>query len=227
MTRYALVALSAVCLTGVAQAQPISVSYGGGQVKATQAACARKAVGAMTAEKFARAGVTEDGHALGWTDSTTVLVMTVPQQDDNVAAIVLAAGRDQKEAERLRHAVLNYLGGKPDVEGAPAKVVSKVEGTKAPSVRWLTRSRDAVATVKYFVPVASLHLEKRGYNVFSEPGKTVVLGADGQRAAVTFAAPGTSALKIQFAFAAFGSDDEACERMCKPFSEAVFQTLFD
>jgi hypothetical protein len=231
MPRFVLAALAAALLGASSQAQPYAIHMGGGPVKATPGLCARKAVEAMGKEKFLYACVTEDGHALGWTASTTVLVWVLPQREEGqTAAIILAAGRDNEEAGRLRIAVRNYMVEAPTNPGAPevfCPLVAFGRETTAPSVRWKLETRDAVGTAKHFVPVASLAFEKQGWKIFTEPGKQYVLGAEAHRVATALMAPGSHALKLEFAFAVFGDDEEACGRVAEQLHSSITKMLFD
>jgi hypothetical protein len=229
MPRTVLALLAAAFLAASARAQPFALHVGGGAVKLTPDQCARKAVEAMgVKEKFHYAAVGDDGHAFGWNDAATVVVLVQPQAlDGHTAVFIFAARRDNKEAERLNHAVRVHIFEGPTNPDAPDEVCSaEAKTSRAPWFSWRVEERPAVSTAKYFKPVASLALEKRGYR-HANPFGEMVLGTDGVRVAGAFVHPGASALKLAHATVTFGDDEDECDRLASSLLSGVLKALYD
>lgn len=228
MPRFFVAVLLTALLGGPTQAQSMGINIWGGGIKATPAQSARKAVEAMAREKCLYACVTEEGHALGWTEHTTILVLMLPQvEEDRTTAILFTAGRDQ-EAVRLRHALTSYLQNAPINPNAP-EVYSSPDAfgkeTRAPEVNWRLELREAFSTAKYLVPVASLVFEKRGFVTQNEAGKPFVLGAEMDRVGAVLLAPGPNGLKLFFASVAFSEEGKSCGRLCEQIHHETLKIL--
>jgi hypothetical protein len=227
-------ALAAALLVPHAPAQSppahtLTLNIGG--LKLTPEQCARRAVEAMgTKQKFLYAGTAGEGRAWGWNETTTVVVMAFPQPVEGfVHAVVLAAGTDPKEVERLRNSVAEYVaGGAPD-PATPEVICSPDLGLKrstAPCVDWQVQPRDAVSTVKFFQPVAGLMFEKRGCQ-HNNIGPNVALGGNQQGVSALFVLPGSSAVKLHFAAVTFCTEEDDCKRIGNHLLSAVIKTIYE
>ena len=146
---FLLAAVVAPAVSAEARADgTLGLSMGYDNRKITREECARKAVEAMAEKhKFPFAEVTEDGNARGWNDKTNVLVMSFPMPDpERVFVVVVAAGMEAAETERVRVAVISPDEARLTRRIDPEAHDHYLRGRSS----WNTRTPEGVATALDF-----------------------------------------------------------------------------
>jgi hypothetical protein len=221
-----------VVLGGAARANgPNSLHYGGDTRKMTREACAQKAVEAMgVKERFCFAEVTPDGNARGWSDKTAVLVLSAPTPvKENVFFLVIVAGKDNAEAERLRNVIRTHILDGPHDPGVPTRFGPE-EGTAPPPPLALClqgETRTIISPLRFFEAVASIVLEKRGFGTKAE-GKMLVVGGNPQQmAALAILTPTASGLSVRLNVVAITADKASAEDLAKELLQGMVKVFYE
>lgn len=208
---------------------PITVSVGYDNRKMTREACSRKAVEAMGAKaKFPFAEVTADGNARGWDAKTTVAVLSFPMPDaERVFVMIVAAGGDAKQVERVRDVVKSHVFDGPYNPETPTRVAPP-DGHIMPrpcTLCWKSEDRGAVNLLRLYDAAAAITLEKKGFQTHQVQGK--VLGASPTQGVVAFVAPTASAAtaRLNVVFATPG--EESGEKTAEEILTRITKTLYD
>lgn len=179
--------------------QPLAMHWGSDWRKMTRKVCATKAVEAMgIKEKFIAAEINSEGDVFGYTENASAVVYTVPLRD-GVEIYVVVAGRDTKEAERLRNAIRTHVFDGPYNSKVPAKIVTKDTKRKsaAPLIhlggdaRPLTRSEFSLA--------ASTSMQRQGMQTSVQQQGAIVAGTKASAEAAAFyleTKPGTGYISL-------------------------------
>lgn len=212
------------------ESQPAQALHVGGSVVPTRPQqCALRAMHALAVqEQFPFATIREDGHVLAWNDRISVLVLIFPHQDSSTLHIVLTAGRDGKEADRLRNVVRERIASPSNAPDTTPTLVydESALDSKAPWIHYLVQPKPAVSTLKYYQPVTSLLLEKRGFQVMNA-NNNLMLGGDINRVVALFAVPGKSAVSVNLGTVVADEDRAAADRLCEQFFNGVQKLLYD
>jgi hypothetical protein len=193
----------------------------------TRETCARKAVQLMAKEHFLYAGVDKEGNVRGWSAKASVAVVPLPNPD-GVFFLVVAAGSDCAEAERLRNVIRAQLLEAPLDPNAP-RLVGKVDPerrAKVPAIRWRVRQQSLVRTMQYFAGGAGIVLEKEGINV-AQSDNGFVLGAGRGCVASVWTAPGPNALTVHLGGLAVGWDDATARQRADALCRAIVKLLYE
>jgi hypothetical protein len=230
-----MVRLVAALVVAVASAQavradgPVAVSVGYDTRKMTRESCGRKAVEAMGAKaKFPFAEVTVDGHARGWDARTTVMVLSFPLPDpERVFVMVVVAGGETKEADRVRDAIQSHVFDGPYNPETPVRLTPS-DGKAPPrpyTLCWKSEDRGAVNLLRLYDAAAAITLEKKGFQTHQAQGK--VLGASPTQGVVTFVAPTASAAtaRLNVVFAPPG--EESGEKAAEDILARIAKILYD
>lgn len=231
-----LLGLSLVVLTmfalGSATAQSakeFELSYGAGPLKGlTCAECGRKAVQAMSQEKFLFAEMDAKGNVRGWSEKAAVTVLIWPGSDC-AHFLVMAASRDKAEAERLRNVVRTFLEKAPTDPKAPARIgsVDSFPKSKIPVIHSRNEQRAAVPTLQFFKPGASIAFQKQGLSLAQNTEKIVVAGKGQGGIAFTFIGPGSNALSAYFGVIGISWDEATSSRLTDAVWREVAKVLFE
>jgi hypothetical protein len=227
---FLLAAVVAPAVTAEARADgALGLSMGYDNRKMTREECARKAVEAMAAKhKFPFAEVTDDGNARGWNDKINVLVMSFPMPDpERVFVVVVAAGMEAAETERVRVAVMSHVCDGPYDPKAPTRVAP--EGGKAPSqpctLCWKSEERTVTNLLRHYVPAATIVLEKKGYQ--TKAGPVVVLGFMPDRGVTAFLAPTATALSARFNVVVATPGEASGEKAAEDLLSRIVKVLYE
>jgi hypothetical protein len=206
----------------------IAVHVGGATVKdVSREVCAQKAIRILANEKFLYAEVDKEGHAWGYSDKASVVILCF-SNPVGAAFIVCAASGDSKEAERLRNVIRSQLGEVPHDPKLPTHLgaLDSKQKSKVPQFRWHVARHGFAATLRFFEAGASIASEKLGMNAgYAE--KTLVLTSGQGGVAATFAAPGSNALSVNLGVAVASWDDALSERLAKSLERALVQILYE
>lgn len=208
--------------------EPISLSVGFGSQKMTREECARKAVEVMgVREKFGFAEVTADGNAQGWNATSAVRVMSFPMPDPGrVYIVVVAAGHNEAETERVKLAVRAHVFDGPDDPKTPARIPAA--GTPPPRPVTLSYRSKEWATnpvLRHFTPVAEVVLEKKGYQ--TKAGPRLVAGTLPDRSLLTFLAPTVSAALVRLNVVYATPGEEAGETTTEDMLGLIGKVLYE
>lgn len=202
----------------------IQVFWQGSQL--TREVCAQKAVEAMgVKEKFDFAEVMEDGNARGWNDHAAVVVLTFAHKD-GIVMFIAAACQDPAEAERLRKAVYDHLMTGAHDPNVPKVIKTEGAKKKGAAIHYKLEQHGAINLLRFFDPVASIVLEKQGYQI-QNPTRGLVFGGMPQGSAAAFLAPGVNAVNAHFGVLAAAETDEECEKVPSTLMAAILKILYD
>jgi hypothetical protein len=135
------------------------------------------------------------GNVWGRKKDAAVLVLTFASPDGT--QVMVFAGGPGPEAERLRNLLRQRAVSGPADEDAPARFGSDEAGGL--TVRWRFQKRLLTPPLRFFEPVATVVLEKRGYQVGGGTPQ-VVLGGAPYNAVAAFVAPGSNAYSRHLVF---------------------------
>jgi hypothetical protein len=230
MTRLASALAATLLLAATASAQaPLMLRYGGGTMKLSSETAARKAVSALAAEKFAFAEVTADGHARGWNDKYAVFVLCMPTPNPDLSQVlVVAAGADEVEAERLRAAVHTHVAEGKDDAKSP-KRVAPADGKVPPapvSVFVKSEERAGMPVLKYFSPVTSLVMEKMGMATKPD-NQTLVLGSSPAVLSAVVIGPTANALNVKLSVVTITHGEKPAEKVADDVLSRVVKVLYE
>jgi hypothetical protein len=223
-----LIALAAVGgLATPVRADPLAIHVGSEFRRMSVEDCARKAIAAMIKEDFVCAEIGKDGNAWGASESTTVKVLALPYRD-GAHILVIAAGKDNKEVERLRNAVREHVTNAPlDPEGPkhhqcgdPAR--KPYSGTLLCGLE----QRTIVPTLRFFIPAATIVLEKQGLGT-SPGGPALLFGGNQQVALGAFALPGPNEVNVRIGVAVISEDRKEAERLQNVVRTGIVRILFE
>jgi hypothetical protein len=205
------------------------ISLRTGPAKTTSCeACALKAVKYLAEkEKFLFVELDDKGAVQGWSEKSTALVMTITTPGGPMF-LVLTAGPDNAENERLKDAVSAQLLTAPEDPKTPHKI-GKPESrqrVKLPVIRWQSETRPMVSTLKFFGPAAGITMEKLGVNVTKLENNGVV--GEGQGALlVSMACAGENGLTARITVFATGWDEENVTRLGKSYLQKLLKLLYE
>lgn len=210
--------------------KPMGLYVGGAPVKLSREVCARKAVEVMgVKEKFLFAEVTPDGHAQGWTEKVTVLVLSFPTPDpERVLVMVVAAGTDQAETIRLRDAIRQHVFDGPDNPKTPARIGP--DGSKIPAraitLSWKSEAKPATPILKHFNAVTALTLEKKGFATNTD-GTTLVFGARPQSSVAAFLATTDNAQSYRINVVSAVPGNDPAEKLAEDLLSRIVKVLYE
>lgn len=211
------------------QVPSLALNVGGSVVPISPRQCGLRAMDALVAtEQFPFATIQDDGSVLGWNDMTSVLVLTFPTQEGATLYMVVAVGRNSKEADRIRNTVRDRICAPSDAPPSTPTLVhdeSALE-SKAPWIHHEANLRPVISTLKYYQPVVSLLLEKRGFQVFNA-NNNLMLGGDHNRVVAAFAVPGKNAVTTNFGVVVADEDRAAADRFCQQFYASVSKLIYE
>jgi hypothetical protein len=210
-----------------ALAQPVSMHIGGDARRMTREVCARKAVEVLgVKEKFTFAEVTRDGHAWGYNGRAAVLVLSFPHPA-GIQILIIAASKDNAEAERLRNVVRAHVFEGAHDPSVPPRVGKKTKpSANEVTLRWRIQQRPLITPLRFFDAVASIVLEKKSYTLGSSGSKEAVVGASPARVVFAFSASSASAflrnLGVVTACEA-GDDEPVSEKVLSAITQVIYE----
>lgn len=234
MNRFApfLLTVAAVIAVGAAARAdgPVAVAVGFDNRKMTREECARKAVEAMGAkEKFPWAETTKDGNAQGWNAKVAVQVLSYPMPDpERVYIVVITAGTDGPEAERVQQIVRAHVMDGTDNPNTPARIAPAGGAAPPRPVTLTCKSQEQSATnpvLKHFAAAATIVLEKKGYQ--TKAGSGMVLGFFPDRSGVAFLAPTTKAISVRLNVAYATPGEEPGDKAADDLLNQIVKVLYE
>jgi hypothetical protein len=193
-------------------------------------ALAARAVAGMGKLGFRYAGPTPDGHAYGYSDAVTVVVLMFALPDGRSCPMICRAGSTGGDVERVKHALHAHLLNGPDDPAAPREVGTLVPQAfrKSPPLRWQTATRPATELLGPYVnPALGLALAKNGLGVTSAKTNMAVGSGGSGRVAVNFLMPGPNAVSGTFACVVTAPDENDADRGCRIVLAEVLKILFE
>ena len=229
MLRAWLLAIGVFLIVGGqrAAAQPLALHVGSNTARISRDECLHKAVAAMIRENLIRAEIDKDGQAWGVNEHTLVKVHAVPYRD-GVHVIVIVAGKDAKDAERLRNALRSHICDEPYDATAP-KQHQAADASRKPCgvhMRLGLEQRNIIPTVRFFIPATTIVLEKQGLGT-NPGGPALMFGGNAQTCVAVFAVPGPNEVNVQIGVAAASADDKEAERLSSVIRSGVVRVLFE
>ena len=208
---------------------PTALSVGYDNRKMSRESCARKAVEAMgVKEKFAVSEVTDEGNAQGWNAKVAVQVLSFPMPDpERVYIVVIAAGTDGPEAERVQAAVRTHVFDGPDNPDTPKRIVTPQEKLPPRPVTLTYKSEERAITpvLRHFTPGATIALEKKGYQ--TKAGGMAVMGFLPDRGMVAFLAPTASAVSARLNVVYATPGEESGEKAAADVLSRIVKLLYE
>jgi hypothetical protein len=223
-------ALLAALAPAARASEPVAMHVGGDVRTMTREVCARKAVEAMGVhEKFPFAEVTADGNARGWNDKTAVLVLALPTPaEDTIMILIVAAGKDNEQAARLRNVIRAHIFDGPLPANGPKRIAPK--GVALPPcpvfLCWSTEERSAITLLRFFEAVATLVLEKQGFGTNSG-GKDMIFGGFPGRAVVAFLSPLSTGVLARLNVIAATDDEETSRKLAKELLARIVKVIYE
>jgi hypothetical protein len=211
----------------IASAEPIVLHIGGDHRKISAEDCARKAVEAMGKEKFILAEVGKDGYAWGYDEKTAVRVLALPYKD-GVHVIIVVAGKENPEAERVRNAVRAHIHDGVLDPTVPKQIKTSDTSRKGCglSLRWGVEQRNVIPTMRFFKPAAAIVMEKQGFAT-TESGPALVFGGTAESALAVFAVPGPNEISAHIGVIAVNTEEAVAERLQSVIRGGIVRVLFD
>lgn len=193
----------------------------------TCAECGRKAVQAMSKDKFLFAEVDAKGNARGWNEKAAVMVLIWPGPDC-VEYLAIVASRDKAEAVRIREVIRTYLEQAPTDPKAPTRIgsVDSFPKGKLPVIHSRNEQRAVVPTLQFFQQGASIALLKQGLNL-SYTQKVFVSGSDPTRFAGAFIGRAKSGLSTHFGVIAISWEEGIASSLTDTVWREVVKVLFE
>lgn len=191
----------------------------------TREVCARKAVAAMTAEKFTFAEVDKDGNAWGFSDKASVAVLSFPHPD-GVSVVIFAASRDNDEAGRLRNAIRTHVFDGEDDPATPKRVGDPSAARKAPVLRWKAEQKPAAPLLRFFPAAAGIAMEKQGIAAINSD-RIMAFGCAPDRSAVAFIVPGNNGVTVHVLTAVTHDKDDTAQTAADGLCERLVKILFE
>lgn len=208
-------------------ARSIHVSTAYGPLADPVEDCTRKALAAVAAEEgFRFAEVGKDGSVTGYTDAWRVAVVVKPGVD-GAFFYVLAAGRGgdaDRVADRIRNRVQAVKAG---AKGTTAGTRDAEVEKGLPPLAWHVETRLVSDLCRYFLPVAGLTLEKRGYRPTAANPYQLSAVREGRGVALALMAGGVQGVSINFLVAGTGEDSDAVGKDVKALGTAILKALFE
>jgi hypothetical protein len=223
--------VAAVVLLAIAApragAEPLAMHIGHEFRRMSAEDCARKAIAAMIKEKFIRAEIGKDGNAWGVNETTAVKVLAFPYRD-GAHVVVVAAGQDNKEAERLHHAIRHNVWNATLDPESPKEHKCDDAGRKpyGGTLLFGMEQRNIIPTLRFFIPAATIVLEKQGLGT-NQAGPGLLFGGNQQTAIGMFALPGPNEVQVRVGVIVISGDQKEAERLQNIVRTGVVRVLFD
>jgi hypothetical protein len=224
-----LVVLTCLAVAPAARADgPIPMHAGGEIRKMSREACAQKALAILEQEHFAFAEVTADGNVRGWDAKTAVEVhaFALPLPDQ-VLVMVVAASRDNAEAERIRNVVRAHVLDGPESPKNRQKVGPDGDPPPPPvALAWRMEERSALPLLRFFEQVTCLVLEKQGFGT-NVAGKNLVFAGQEGTTVAAFLTPAPRGVAAVFNVVTATATGDTSERLAQDLLRRLVKTVYE
>jgi hypothetical protein len=201
--------------------QPLAMYWRSDWRKMSQEECAAKAVAAMgIKEDFIKADIHRHGIVFGSTENSSAVVFSKPVRS-GVEIYVVVAGKDGKEAERLRDAICTHVLDEPYNANVPAKIVTKDAKRHSSAPRIHLGGDTRALSRAEFSSSASTSMQRQGMRTSILNQGSTVSGTDAESETVAFyleTKPGMGYISV----VAASSDSQVAERLRNMIREDIF-----
>jgi hypothetical protein len=207
--------------------QSYAVHVGSWPQKITREVCAQKAMAAMARQSFLCAGVDADGNAWGFTATTAVMVVSF-RYLDGVQVVLVAAGRDNGDAERLRNLLRSEISDAPLDADSPSRI-GDPDTKRGPDVPYLCchlEQRSLINLLRFFDTASCILLEKHGLNT-NIHSKCLVFAGMQDMVVTTFLGGGPNGvsanLGVVTASPSAGTAQEFSRTLCRELVKLLYE----